>query len=470
MQKILTLLLVIVLAINLNAQISIDSSNVVTTCLDCDSINSNPLPNPYGSLYIEVSGGVAPYTFSLTGSHPANTTPVNNVSSTGITSYTQLCQDTFQLTIANSSGDTIYYNFSTNPPTPPVFNIDSVTVEADSTNNPDSGLLELHVTTTADSVFYKIEEQNNSFPLGTLGGWQDSTIFDSLPGGYHYRVFVDIYPKVNGCGGLDTGTSVMLIYIPLACENDGFANISAPTDVCSGDVVTFFGMNNPGSGTGNIVVSEFWDFGDGNSHVGPSPVMYTYFQPNTYMITYIVTTSHGCTFMGFSQITVHDFPTSNFTHNNNGAGLFNFSDQSTFPLSPITTWFWDFGDSNTSTLQNPTHQYAATGSYNVCLTVANNGGCNDSYCDSVYYNSTVGIAEQNSTALLIYPNPVNDFMMIENGNTPIDEVTIYDITSKTIKTITPTTNKLNVSELSRGVYLISVRTNEQTTTKKFIKN
>ena len=60
--------------------------------------------------------------------------------------------------------------------------------------------------------------------------------------------------------------------------------------------------------------------------------------------------------------------------------------------------------------------------------------------------------------------------MIENGNTPIDEVTIYDITSKTIKTITPTTNKLNVSELSRGVYLISVRTNEQTTTKKFIKN
>ncbi|NCP45948.1 MAG: hypothetical protein GW818_05880, partial [Flavobacteriales bacterium] len=152
-------------------------------------------------------------------------------------------------------------------PTPPTFSIDSVTVKADSTNNPDSGFLELFVTTNADSVFYKIREQNNAFALGTLGGWQDSTIFDSLPGGYSYRVFVDIYPKVMGCGS-DTGTSVFLIYIPLACENDGFVSIAAPSDVCIGDVVTMFGMANPGSGVGNVVATEFWDFGDGNTYAG----------------------------------------------------------------------------------------------------------------------------------------------------------------------------------------------------------
>ena len=36
-----------------------------------------------------------------------------------------------------------------------------------------------------------------------------------------------------------------------------------------------------------------------------------------------------------------------------------------------TSWFWDFGDGNTSTLQNPTHSYASCGIYDVSLFVNN---------------------------------------------------------------------------------------------------
>lgn len=36
-----------------------------------------------------------------------------------------------------------------------------------------------------------------------------------------------------------------------------------------------------------------------------------------------------------------------------------------------TGWLWDFGDGNTSTLQNPTHTYAASGTYTVTLTTTN---------------------------------------------------------------------------------------------------
>ena len=36
-----------------------------------------------------------------------------------------------------------------------------------------------------------------------------------------------------------------------------------------------------------------------------------------------------------------------------------------------TSWLWSFGDGTTSTLQNPTHQYAATGSYNIGLSATN---------------------------------------------------------------------------------------------------
>ena len=36
-----------------------------------------------------------------------------------------------------------------------------------------------------------------------------------------------------------------------------------------------------------------------------------------------------------------------------------------------TSWFWDFGDGNTSTSQNPTHTYSSAGTYTVKLTVSN---------------------------------------------------------------------------------------------------
>src|SRR5262249_12506765 len=41
-----------------------------------------------------------------------------------------------------------------------------------------------------------------------------------------------------------------------------------------------------------------------------------------------------------------------------------------------TTWAWDFGDSSTSTLREPTHTYTAPGTYTVKLTVTGTGGSN----------------------------------------------------------------------------------------------
>ena len=40
------------------------------------------------------------------------------------------------------------------------------------------------------------------------------------------------------------------------------------------------------------------------------------------------------------------------------------------------TWSWDFGDGTSSTMQNPVHDYAVSGTYTVQLTVTNNTtGC-----------------------------------------------------------------------------------------------
>lgn len=52
-------------------------------------------------------------------------------------------------------------------------------------------------------------------------------------------------------------------------------------------------------------------------------------------------------------------------------GTVQFTDNST---GGPTSWLWNFGDGTTSTLQNPSHTYATTGTYSVSLTVTNPQG------------------------------------------------------------------------------------------------
>ena len=66
----------------------------------------------------------------------------------------------------------------------------------------------------------------------------------------------------------------------------------------------------------------------------------------------------------------------------------NFTDFSIAgPGTVITNWVWDFGDSTTSTLQNPSHTYATAGTYTVCLyvTAVHDDGtvCEDHFCWTV---------------------------------------------------------------------------------------
>ncbi|MFO8054061.1 MAG: C25 family cysteine peptidase [Bacteroidales bacterium] len=63
-------------------------------------------------------------------------------------------------------------------------------------------------------------------------------------------------------------------------------------------------------------------------------------------------------------------PTGDFTTDDTVSctGIVDFRDQSMFGPN---SWEWDFGDGNTSVMQNPTHQYAANGDYTVKLKVSN---------------------------------------------------------------------------------------------------
>jgi PKD repeat protein len=68
-----------------------------------------------------------------------------------------------------------------------------------------------------------------------------------------------------------------------------------------------------------------------------------------------------------------------------------------------TTYRWDFGDNTTSTAQNPSHTYAATGTYNVRLKVCNPNGCDSlTKPNFVTYHTNVPVAASCTPATVNY--------------------------------------------------------------------
>lgn len=123
-----------------------------------------------------------------------------------------------------------------------------------------------------------------------------------------------------------------------------------------------------------------WDFGDGGTSSAQNP-SHDYTAAGTYTVTltasncagsdvstkvdYITVTQPACT----ETTPVADFsgsPTSGDTPLN-----VSFTDLSS---NNPDTWSWDFGDGGTSTAQNPSHEYAAAGTYTVTLTAWNCAG------------------------------------------------------------------------------------------------
>lgn len=71
----------------------------------------------------------------------------------------------------------------------------------------------------------------------------------------------------------------------------------------------------------------------------------------------------------------------------------------------------------------------------------------------------------------IYPNPVNDVLMLKGNFTQATSVQILDQTGKLVQTIEnyiPGT-AISTSDLNAGIYLVQVATNEGISTQKFVK-
>lgn len=141
------------------------------------------------------------------------------------------------------------------------------------------------------------------------------------------------------------------------------------------------------------IVSWSWTFGDGNSSSAQNP-SHSYASAGTYSVSLTVTDDGGLTGSTNQSVTVTSgggnvAPTASFTYADSGLNV-DFTDNSSDSDGSIVSWSWTFGDGNSSSAQNPSHTYAASGTYSVGLTVTDDGGLTDSTTQSVTVSSGGG--------------------------------------------------------------------------------
>lgn len=161
------------------------------------------------------------------------------------------------------------------------------------------------------------------------------------------------------------------------------------------------------------------------------------------------------------------FPDTKFNYSSNNLTI-NFIDQSG-GITP-NNWFWDFGDGSTSTEQNPQHAYDSAGIYIVTFIACENLCC-DTIIDTV---TVVGVGINDfydlSNTVTIFPNPVNNALVIETTFSSKLNYYIYDVTGKLLQTGIFNKNKnIDVGGFAKGVYVVQLQSQQGKVSKKFVK-
>lgn len=189
----------------------------------------------------------------------------------------------------------------------------------------------------------------------------------------------------NGC--VDSATQAITIFtLPVAAFSTN--------DVCQYTAAQFTDASTIASGS---VSSYQWDFNDGSNSSAQNP-SHNFASEGIYNVELLVTSDNGCSDSVTQPVTIFPVPQADFSFDNKCLyDAVQFTDNTVISGGSIT-WDWDFGDGVSSSLQNPSHQYSADGTYNVVLIVISGNNCSDT------------IMKQDT----IYPVPLADFSFVDN--------------------------------------------------------
>lgn len=163
---------------------------------------------------------------------------------------------------------------------------------------------------------------------------------------------------------------------------------------------------------------------------------------------------------------------------------------------------WAFGDGTTSTEAFPTHVYAASGPYTLCLTIADDAGCTSTYCEDIEVDQdgllgmgtgfdvrsvlTIRVIQELPTginehaaleATKLWPNPVVESfdLMLNSSRSGNLTLTIVDLNGREVSTsnasVMAGNNQLSmdVSGLEPGMYMLRLANGNASSALRFVK-
>jgi hypothetical protein len=260
---------------------------------------------------------------------------------------------------------------------------------------------------------------------------------------------VTVTDTITGCSGID---SSRVTVSPSPTVDIG----PDDTTVCTGVTLD--------AGTFPMQVFYDWSTGDITQSINVT-------MPGIYKVT--ITDFNQCQAVDSMDVIFIDPPTADFAYIQT-ANPFTF-DFTNASLGTGMSYAWDFGDGNSSIMENPTHTYTFAGTYFPCLTVTDSCGNSAQHCDTVSLNLTSiqpeGLAEQ----LNIYPSPVTNVLTVEVGSHDYNiSLELLDIQGrlmyqKTISANSSRPEKIDMTDYAEGVYFIKLRTEQGVLSRKIVK-
>jgi gliding motility-associated-like protein len=204
---------------------------------------------------------------------------------------------------------------------------------------------------------------------------QNETHFYSAPGTYDVQLIV-----TSDVGCSDTITQqVQSFEVPVA----GFSYTS---DCPNNQIIVDF--TDESTTVSDAINYWFYDFG-GQGNSGQEDPSQLFSADGDYSITHIVGTVNGCYDTIVQILNVPPYPQAGFSYNaDNSSNLItevNFVNNATNE----TTYFWDFGNSESSTEEDPSVYYTSNGNYIVTQYVTGALGCVDSVSQIVIIDNIV---------------------------------------------------------------------------------
>ncbi len=238
-----------------------------------------------------------------------------------------------------------------------------------------------------------LQDYRWNFGDGTQANVANPTHSYSSAGTYPVSLIVE---SNQGCG--DT------LFAAITVHPSPSINVQV-SDLCNGEPISW--VNNSSVPGGGQINTHAWDLGDG-SNSSLSVPQHSYAGPGMYTVSYQVSSDQGCTSSAQWDIEVRDLPPSTFNVTPQGGLTVEFlPDQ----IDPYNDYSWTFGDGTFSPQLGPLKTYWASGTYTVCLTVADSF-CVSETCQMVDVGNT-GIDQAEAVGnLKVYPNPFGNQLNI----------------------------------------------------------